>query len=77
LLSLVLMAPLNDLVALAIQNIALARGIPPSQVALLAPRVTLWIASAFVLGAAFYGFRTLSWRRCEVVPEIPGGVAGG
>ena len=70
LISLLVMAPLNDLVALAIRNIALARGVPPGDVALWAPRITLWLASAIVIGAAVYGFRTLSWRRC--VEEAPG-----
>ncbi len=70
LLSLVIMSPLNDAVALLVGRIAEARDLAPSQVALWAPRITLWLASAMVLGAAFYGFRTLSWRRCDVSEEV-------
>ena len=72
LLSLVVMSPINDLIAVLIGQIAIVSGVLPADVALWAPRITLWVASAIVLGAAFYGFRTLSWRRCDVTEEVVG-----
>jgi len=69
LLSLFVMSPLNDLVALAIGAIAEAQNIPAADIGIWAPRVTLWLASAIVLGAAYYGFRTLSWKG-GLPPEV-------
>lgn len=64
LLSLFVMSPLNDLMSLVIGAIAEAQNIPAAAIGIWAPRITLWVASAIVLGAAYYGFRTLSWRGC-------------
>lgn len=67
LISLVVMSPLNDLVAIVVRNIAVSRELPLHDVSLWAPRITLWLAAAMVIGAAAYGFRNLSWRRGNTI----------
>jgi hypothetical protein len=32
---------------------------------LTGPRITLWVASLIVMGAAVYAFMTLDWRQAE------------
>lgn len=65
LLSMVVVAPLGDLTGKAALAIAQSRGIDPATVWLSGPRITLLLASFIVLGAAYYAFRTLNWRRCD------------
>jgi hypothetical protein len=62
LLSMVVVAPLADLLATLIRR--LSEGMTdPSW--FTGPRVTLQIASLIVLGAAYYAYRTLDWRRAD------------
>jgi MFS family permease len=62
LLSLVVTAPLGDLIGGIVRDVVEARGILPDDVVLTGSRITLTIASFIVLGAAYYGFRTLEWK---------------
>ncbi|MDO8848096.1 MAG: MFS transporter [Coriobacteriia bacterium] len=64
LLSMVVVAPLADLLATLIRK--LSEGMTdPSW--FTGPRVTLLIASLIVLGAAYYAYRTLDWRQADHV----------
>ncbi len=64
LLSMVVVSPMADLLATLIRN--LSEGMTdPSW--FTGPRVTLLIASFIVLGAAYYAYRTLDWRRADAV----------
>ena len=65
LLSMVVMAPIGDIVARIIRGIVSRSGVPYDDVYLTGPRITLWIASAIVLSAAVYAFTTLHWREAE------------
>jgi MFS family permease len=65
LLSMIVMAPLNDLIGSVMMSSARAEGWIPKSVVLTAPRITLQIASLIVMGAAVYGFRNLQWRACD------------
>lgn len=73
LLSMVVVAPLGDLTGKAALAIAESRGIDPATVWLSGPRITLLLASLIVLGAAFYAYRTLNWRRADVAEEVTHG----
>ena len=65
LLSMIVMAPLGDVVARIIRAIVSRSGVPYDEVYLTGPRITLWVASAIVLAAAGYAFKTLHWREAE------------
>ena len=65
LLSMVVVAPLADLIGALIRS--LTAGAPGASW-FTGPRITLQIASLIVLGAAYYAYRTLDWRGCEEVP---------
>lgn len=64
LLSMVVMAPLGDLLAGYIERFVIANGLAPESVVITGPRLTLQIASLIVIGAAVFAFATLEWRRC-------------
>ena len=65
LLSMIVMAPLGDVVAGIIRGAVARSGVPYDDVYLTGPRITLWVASAIVLGAAAFAFKTLDWRQAE------------
>lgn len=65
LLSMVVMAPLSDLLAGVIQRVIDTSGLAPESVVLSGPRLTLQISALIVLGAAAYAFRVLEWRACD------------
>ena len=68
LLSMVVVSPLADLLAKLIRT--LSEGMTdPSW--FTGPRVTLQIASLIVLGAAYYAYRTLDWRRADQCDAEP------
>ena len=68
LVSMVVVAPLADVLAGIIR--ALSAGMTdPSW--FTGPRVTLQIASLIVLGAAYYAYRTLDWRRETTAVDDP------
>jgi MFS family permease len=62
LLSMIVVAPLADLLAALIRRLSSGMS---GQSWFTGPRLTLQIASLIVLGAAYYAYRTLNWRRCE------------
>ena len=62
LLSMVVVAPISGVIGEAVNSIAVMLDIPLLGVRLLPSRITLWLASAIVIGAAIYAFRTLEWR---------------
>lgn len=68
LLSMVVIAPLGDLVAAAVGEWVAQNDLVPSTLALTAPRITLIFSASLVLAAAVYAFRTLEWRSCEAAP---------
>jgi dTMP kinase len=69
LLSMIVMAPLNDLIGRFVMGFASTSPLVPDNVLLTAPRITLQLSALIVLGAAVYGFKTLQWRRCEPSSE--------
>lgn len=62
LLSMVIIAPIGDLVGRLVEHVAEAQGILPSDVVLTGARLTLQLAALLVLGAAVYAYRRLDWR---------------
>ncbi len=69
LLSMIVMAPLNDLVGSYVTTFAENKGLLPQNMVLTGPRLTLQLSALIVIGAAVYGFRTLQWRSCDPCPE--------
>jgi dTMP kinase len=65
LLSMVVMAPLGDIVGRVTRDVVTRSGVPYDAVYLTGPRMTLWFASAIVIGAALFAFKTLRWREAE------------
>ena len=61
LLSMVVVAPLADLLGVVVRRMSEGMTDPSW---FTGPRITLQIASLVVLGAAYYAYRTLNWRRC-------------
>ncbi len=61
LVSMVVIAPAGDLIAALVRVL---HGGPGSSW-FTGPRITLLVASLIVLGAAYYAYRTLEWRRAE------------
>lgn len=64
LLSMVVMAPLNDIIGGYVLRFAERNSLVPSNMVVTGPRITLQISAMIVLAAALYGFRTLQWREC-------------
>jgi hypothetical protein len=69
LLSMIVMAPIGDLMTATTGGIAEAQGVPPAELPTTGSRITLQLASLVVLGAAVYAWRNLSWRRCEMAAQ--------
>ncbi|PKQ17142.1 MAG: hypothetical protein CVT67_01505 [Actinobacteria bacterium HGW-Actinobacteria-7] len=69
LLSMIVTAPLNDLLGGFVMRFAERNGLVPANMVLTGPRITLQLSALIVVGAAVYGFRTLQWRRCEPCPD--------
>ncbi|MRS12144.1 MAG: MFS transporter [Actinobacteria bacterium] len=69
LLSMVVVAPLADLLGALIRKLSAGMANPSW---FTGPRVTLQIASLIVLSAAYYAYRTLNWR----IAEVPSGMTG-
>jgi dTMP kinase len=76
LLSMVVMAPLADLIGQRIEDIVLSRGLAPSGVTLTGSRLTLQLCALVVLGAAYYGYRALRWSECEPLQNCEEQVVG-
>jgi len=65
LVSMVVMAPLADLLSGMIEDFVVKNNLAPSSVTLTGSRITLQLCSIVVIAAAVYGFRALRWRECE------------
>lgn len=65
LLSMVVMAPLADILDRVIKHFAAGKDVAPFFQRLTGSRITLQLASFVVLGAAVYGYRALRWRECD------------
>ncbi len=63
--SMLLMAPLGDLVSAAVERLLRAYPDTLGLLGVTGPQVALQLASLVVLAAAVYAFRTLEWRTCE------------
>jgi len=79
LLSMVVMAPLADIVGSIVEGFIVSNGLAPASVTLTGSRLTLQFSALMVIAAAAYGFRALRWRECDVITatvdceEVSGG----
>jgi len=62
LVSMIVLAPLGDIIAEGIRRFTAEQGLSLAGYTLTGSRITLQIASLIVLGAAVYAYRTLDWR---------------
>jgi MFS family permease len=65
LLSLVVTAPVGDLVGSIVRRVVLSSGAVPAHVVWTGSRITLVFASLIVMGAAVFALRRIEWRRNE------------
>lgn len=77
LLSMIVMAPLADLIGGIVRQFVLTNHLAPTSVTFTGSRVTLQISALLVIGAAIYGFRALRWRECEEDPAACAETASG
>jgi dTMP kinase len=61
--SMIIVAPIGDIVSGQVQQFVTATGGDPAELVLTGSRITLIIASCIVLGAAVYASRAIPWRR--------------
>jgi len=66
LVSMIVTAPLADLMDGLVRLVVDVRDIAPSAVVLTGSRLTLQLASLVVIAAAYYAYRGLDWRRSNV-----------
>lgn len=71
LLSMIVMAPLADLVGRIVKGVVETNGLTPDTVTLTGSRLTLQFSALIVIGASIYAFKTLSWRACDDPPCEP------
>ncbi len=70
--SMIVIAPVGDFIAAAVRKIALANGVPVSELAMFSgSRLTLQLASLIVIGASVYAFVVLRWRECDADEADP------
>ncbi len=62
LLSMIVTAPIGDLVGKWVRDFAESNRVLPQNIVLTGPRLTLWFASAIVFVAAAYAMRAIQWR---------------
>lgn len=65
LLSMVVMAPIADLLGRFVKGFVQSGGVRVNDVYFTGSRITLQLSAVLVIAAAVYGFRALSWRECE------------
>jgi dTMP kinase len=65
LVSMVVMAPLADLIGGYVEDFVMSHGLAPSAVTMTGSRITLQLSALLVIGAAVYGFRALRWHECD------------
>lgn len=70
LLSMIVMAPLGDFAAGIVKRIVEAQGGILAEVTVTGSQIALQLAALIVLGAAFYAFRTLNWRKEDERPLV-------
>lgn len=63
LLSMIVTAPLGDLLGRSVRMWAEVNHVLPTTIVLTGSRLTLWFASAIVIGAAVYATFAIDWRR--------------
>jgi len=71
LISMIVMAPLADLIGRFITDFVVGHDLAPSSVTLNGSRITLQISACIVLGAAVYAFNALRWRSAEEGDDAP------
>jgi dTMP kinase len=72
LLSMLIMAPLADLVGARIEAFVRANALAPTTWTTTGSRITLQFSAMLVIAAGIYGYRVMRWRECEEpVPEGP------
>ncbi len=64
LLSMVVMAPLNDIIGRYVLRFVVENDLAPGHLVLTGPRITLMISATLVMAAAVYGYFALRWREC-------------
>jgi dTMP kinase len=69
--SMVLTAPVGDIIGGVVRRVVSASGGQPAALVLTGPRITLLFASAIVLGAAVYASRAIEWRAKRGSAEAP------
>ena len=69
LLSMIVMAPIADVIGTLVYRTMTAHGPTKATVYWTGSRITLQLSSLIVMGAAVYAFRALRWKRAELVPE--------
>lgn len=67
LISMIVMAPIGDILASLLRRFVAAEGLPP-QAYFTGTRLTMFFAGVVVLAAAVYAWRTLTWRRADSGP---------
>lgn len=60
--SMVVLAPLGDVLAGVVKRVQATRGVSLGGYTITGSRLTLLVASLIVIGAAFYAYRNLDWR---------------
>ncbi len=71
LLSMVVVAPVGDIIGAAIERFVEARGMAPTEVVFSGTRVALQLASLVVLAASVYAFRVVGRRHGEAIASVP------
>ncbi|HEY5549532.1 MAG TPA: MFS transporter [Coriobacteriia bacterium] len=69
--SMVVVAPIGDIVSGFVHRFVVGTGGDPAALTLTGPRITLILASVIVLGAAVYASRAIDWRRRSAKGEQP------
>jgi MFS family permease len=71
LLSMIVIAPLGDLVGMIAKRVLEDSGLAPRSVMLTGPRLTLLLSALIVVVAAVYAFTVLRWKQLEPAAEEP------
>lgn len=69
LLSMVVVAPVNDMVGAALVRLVEQNGLAPERALIAGPRTTLTVSAGIVLAAAVYGFGALKERAARPAPQ--------
>jgi dTMP kinase len=69
--SMVMTAPVGDIIGGVVRSVVSASGGDPARLVLTGSRITLLFASAIVIGAAVYASRAIDWRARRPAEETP------